>query len=82
MDIVERLRWSGQDAMTKHLSLGMWKLHDEAATEIERLRTNMNDALKLLCMGHPGPEERIWDARYILAMTVSDTLLPKEGLTE
>ena len=36
-DIVERLRWSGQDAMTKHLSLGMHTLHTEAAAEIERL---------------------------------------------
>ena len=39
-DIVERLRWSGQDAMTKHLSMGMWKLHEEAAAEIERWRSD------------------------------------------
>ena len=38
MDITERLRWSGQDAMTKHLSLGMAGLHTEAANEIDRLR--------------------------------------------
>ena len=37
-DLVARLRWSGQDAMTKHLSLGMATLHAEAADEIERLR--------------------------------------------
>lgn len=41
MDIVERLCWSGQDAFTKHYSLGMWKLHEEAAVEINRLRSDM-----------------------------------------
>ena len=37
-DIVARLRWSGQDAITRHVSLGMHKLHAEAADEIDRLR--------------------------------------------
>jgi hypothetical protein len=43
-DIVERLRWSGQDAMTKHLSMGMATLHAEAADEIERLTAAIKDA--------------------------------------
>lgn len=30
-DIVQRLRWSGQDAITKHASLGMHMLHADAA---------------------------------------------------
>lgn len=38
MDIVERLRQEGEDAMRKHCSLEMWKLCAEAADEIERLR--------------------------------------------
>lgn len=37
-DIVQRLRQEGEDAMRKHLSLGMHKLCEEAADEIERLR--------------------------------------------
>lgn len=37
-DIVTRLRDQGKDAFAKHYSLGMFKLCDEAASEIERLR--------------------------------------------
>lgn len=37
-DIVKRLRDQGKDAFTRHYSLGMFKLCDEAAMEIERLR--------------------------------------------
>lgn len=37
-DIVQRLRDQGKDAFAKHYSLGMFKLCDEAATEIEHLR--------------------------------------------
>lgn len=37
MTLIERLRAEGEDAMRKHLSLGMWKLCAEAANEIERL---------------------------------------------
>lgn len=44
MTLVERLRWSGQDAMTRHLSLGMAKLHAEAADEIERLQRELKEA--------------------------------------
>lgn len=38
MDIVEKLRAEGENAMRKHLSLGMHALCSEAADEIERLR--------------------------------------------
>jgi len=51
-DIVERLRWSGQDAMTKNLSLGMAKLHAEAADEIERLREDLDEAVKTVRRWH------------------------------
>jgi hypothetical protein len=37
-DIVKRLRDQGKDAFARHYSLGVFKLCDEAATEIERLR--------------------------------------------
>lgn len=43
-DIVERLRAEGADAMSKHLSMGMWKLCDEAAAEITRLRAALDEA--------------------------------------
>ena len=38
-DIVERLRLQGENAMRQHLSLGMHKLCEEAAAEIERLQS-------------------------------------------
>jgi hypothetical protein len=44
-DILERLRAEGEDAMRKHLSMGMWKLCAEAAAEIERLRAQTNNAI-------------------------------------
>ena len=40
-DIVERLRDQGRDAFARHYSLGMFKLCDEAAAEIERLRAQL-----------------------------------------
>ena len=40
-DIVERLRDQGRDAFAKHYSLGMFKLCDEAAAEITRLRAEL-----------------------------------------
>jgi hypothetical protein len=43
-DIVERLRDQGKDAFAKHYSLGMFKLCDEAAQEIERLRAELKRA--------------------------------------
>ncbi len=50
MTLVERLRLEGEDAMRKHLSLGMWKLCSEAADEIEllgRLAMGLNTKLVL-----------------------------------
>ena len=41
MDIVARLRTEGEDAMRKHLSLGMHALCTAAADEIERLRAEV-----------------------------------------
>lgn len=43
-DIVERLRVNGENALRKHLSLGMHGLCTEAADEIERLRAALRDA--------------------------------------
>lgn len=49
-DIVERLRWSGQDVMTKHVSLGMAGLHADAIAEITRLRSELKEAVNALDM--------------------------------
>lgn len=38
-DIVTRLRREGENAMRKHLSMGMWQLCAEAADVIEGLRS-------------------------------------------
>jgi hypothetical protein len=47
-DIVQRLRDQGKDAFAKHYSLGMFKLCDEAADEIERLRL-VFEQVKTVC---------------------------------
>lgn len=47
-DIVERLKWSGQDAMTKHYSLGMAGLHADAIAEILRLRSLLSETVEAL----------------------------------
>jgi hypothetical protein len=47
-DIVARLQREGQDAFTKHYSLGMWKLCEEAADEILKLRATITAAPGLL----------------------------------
>lgn len=39
--LVERLRREGENAMRKHLSMGMWRLCQEAADEIEVLRSKL-----------------------------------------
>jgi hypothetical protein len=44
VDIVERLQREGKDAFTKQYSLGMWKLCEEAANEILRLRAALKAA--------------------------------------
>jgi uncharacterized protein (DUF1778 family) len=53
-DIVARLRAEGENAMRQHLSLGMHKLCNDAADEIERLRATINSAYIL--------NEADWDA--------------------
>jgi hypothetical protein len=40
-DIVDRLLAEGEDAFSKHYSLGMWKLCLEEAEEIKRLREEL-----------------------------------------
>lgn len=41
-DLIERLRDQGKDAFAKQYSLGMWKLCEEAASAIERLRAALD----------------------------------------
>jgi hypothetical protein len=41
-DIVKRLRDQGKDAFARQYSLGMFKLCDEAADEIERQREEVS----------------------------------------
>ena len=61
IDIVERLRDQGKDAFARQYSLGMFKLCDEAASEIERLRSlceSLADDNERLIRAHTAEEQQ------------------------
>ena len=60
IDVVERLRDQGKYAFARQYSLGMFKLCDEAASEIERLRNlceSLADDNERLIRAHPHTAE-------------------------
>lgn len=69
-DIVERLRDQGKDAFAKQYSLGMFKLCDEAAVEIDRLRKALETIRDRLWRDDEPYDERIGDLKYIARETL------------
>lgn len=72
IDIVERLRDQGRDAFARHYSLGMFKLCDEAASEIERLREILKTACT--CGGDPNQPRSHHDISCPAALDSSELL--------
>jgi hypothetical protein len=81
LDIVVRLREQGKDAFAKQYSLGMFKLCDEAATEIERLRIVTQEWVDeyVALRDRARPEQttdayrRAWDAYVEFSMESGNT---------
>lgn len=71
MDIVDRLRAEGADAMRRHYSLGMHTLCSEAADEIDRLRAAMKRAAGIIDVNIYHQREKVEDAKAILLQAIN-----------